>query len=90
MVLFLLSRSHSSIFLFVKLTGPCSTQSLAAELASPFSFFSPLPLQEAVSVSGNEERLVRVHDVIQQLPPPHYRYRLSEMWLSLKATLRNR
>ncbi|XP_066494695.1 rho GTPase-activating protein 33 [Tiliqua scincoides] len=28
---------------------------------------------EAVSVSGNEERLVRVHDVIQQLPPPHYR-----------------
>nr|XP_060639904.1 rho GTPase-activating protein 33 [Anolis sagrei ordinatus] len=28
---------------------------------------------EAVSVSGNEERLVAVHDVIQQLPPPHYR-----------------
>uniref|UniRef100_A0A8C6XYN4 Rho GTPase activating protein 33 n=1 Tax=Naja naja TaxID=35670 RepID=A0A8C6XYN4_NAJNA len=28
---------------------------------------------DAVSVSGNEERLVRVHDVIQQLPPPHYR-----------------
>ncbi|XP_053124352.1 rho GTPase-activating protein 33 isoform X2 [Hemicordylus capensis] len=28
---------------------------------------------EAVSVSGNDERLVRVHDVIQQLPPPHYR-----------------
>ncbi|KAM3829288.1 rho GTPase-activating protein 33 [Vipera latastei] len=28
---------------------------------------------EAVSVAGNEERLVRVHDVIQQLPPPHYR-----------------
>uniref|UniRef100_A0A8D2J9F0 Rho GTPase activating protein 33 n=1 Tax=Varanus komodoensis TaxID=61221 RepID=A0A8D2J9F0_VARKO len=28
---------------------------------------------EAVSVPGNEERLVRVHDVIQQLPPPHYR-----------------
>ncbi|XP_061452849.1 rho GTPase-activating protein 33 isoform X2 [Rhineura floridana] len=28
---------------------------------------------EAVSVSGNEDRLVRVHDVIQQLPPPHYR-----------------
>ncbi|KAH0631317.1 hypothetical protein JD844_005604, partial [Phrynosoma platyrhinos] len=30
-------------------------------------------LQEAVSVSGNEDRLVQVHDVIQQLPPPHYR-----------------
>ncbi|XP_042296143.1 rho GTPase-activating protein 33 isoform X2 [Sceloporus undulatus] len=28
---------------------------------------------EAVSVSGNEDRLVQVHDVIQQLPPPHYR-----------------
>ncbi|KAF7242490.1 Rho GTPase-activating protein 33 [Varanus komodoensis] len=34
---------------------------------------------EAVSVPGNEERLVRVHDVIQQLPPPHYRYALPEM-----------
>lgn len=29
--------------------------------------------QEAMSVPGEEERLVRVHDVIQQLPPPHYR-----------------
>ncbi|KAK2489857.1 hypothetical protein MC885_008015, partial [Smutsia gigantea] len=28
---------------------------------------------EAMSVPGEEERLVRVHDVIQQLPPPHYR-----------------
>uniref|UniRef100_A0A8C3EZX9 Rho GTPase activating protein 33 n=1 Tax=Chrysemys picta bellii TaxID=8478 RepID=A0A8C3EZX9_CHRPI len=28
---------------------------------------------EAVAVPGEEERLVRVHDVIQQLPPPHYR-----------------
>uniref|UniRef100_A0A8D0L3X1 Rho GTPase activating protein 33 n=1 Tax=Sphenodon punctatus TaxID=8508 RepID=A0A8D0L3X1_SPHPU len=28
---------------------------------------------EAMSVSGEEERQVRVHDVIQQLPPPHYR-----------------
>ncbi|XP_062996915.1 rho GTPase-activating protein 33 [Elgaria multicarinata webbii] len=28
---------------------------------------------EAVSVPGNEDRLVQVHDVIQQLPPPHYR-----------------
>ncbi|KAK2088255.1 Rho GTPase-activating protein 33 [Saguinus oedipus] len=26
-----------------------------------------------MSVPGEEERLVRVHDVIQQLPPPHYR-----------------
>ncbi|XP_050786536.1 rho GTPase-activating protein 33 isoform X2 [Gopherus flavomarginatus] len=28
---------------------------------------------EAVAVPGEEERLLRVHDVIQQLPPPHYR-----------------
>ncbi|XP_067398987.1 rho GTPase-activating protein 33 [Emydura macquarii macquarii] len=28
---------------------------------------------EAMAVPGEEERLVRVHDVIQQLPPPHYR-----------------
>ncbi|KYO37074.1 hypothetical protein Y1Q_0009064 [Alligator mississippiensis] len=26
-----------------------------------------------MAVSNEEERLVRVHDVIQQLPPPHYR-----------------
>ncbi|KAJ1174940.1 hypothetical protein NDU88_000231 [Pleurodeles waltl] len=28
---------------------------------------------DAVSVATDEERLVRIHDVIQQLPPPHYR-----------------
>ncbi|CAM4628714.1 unnamed protein product [Lepidochelys kempii] len=28
---------------------------------------------EAMAVPSEEERLVRVHDVIQQLPPPHYR-----------------
>uniref|UniRef100_F7E3Y3 Rho GTPase activating protein 33 n=1 Tax=Ornithorhynchus anatinus TaxID=9258 RepID=F7E3Y3_ORNAN len=28
---------------------------------------------EAMAVPVEEERLVRVHDVIQQLPPPHYR-----------------
>ncbi|XP_029433226.1 rho GTPase-activating protein 33-like isoform X1 [Rhinatrema bivittatum] len=28
---------------------------------------------EAMSVHSEEDRLVRVHDVIQQLPPPHYR-----------------
>jgi len=29
--------------------------------------------QDAVSAATDEERLVKVHDVIQQLPPPHYR-----------------
>ncbi|XP_067307267.1 rho GTPase-activating protein 32 isoform X1 [Pseudorasbora parva] len=28
---------------------------------------------DAVSAASDEERLVKVHDVIQQLPPPHYR-----------------
>uniref|UniRef100_A0A1A8LV21 Rho GTPase activating protein 32 n=1 Tax=Nothobranchius pienaari TaxID=704102 RepID=A0A1A8LV21_9TELE len=28
---------------------------------------------EAVSAATDEERLLKIHDVIQQLPPPHYR-----------------
>jgi hypothetical protein len=32
-----------------------------------------LPPQEAVSAATDEERLVKIHNVIQQLPPPHYR-----------------
>ncbi|XP_062873461.1 rho GTPase-activating protein 32 isoform X2 [Trichomycterus rosablanca] len=28
---------------------------------------------EAVSAATDDERLVKIHDVIQQLPPPHYR-----------------
>jgi len=28
----------------------------------------------AMSEYEGEERLLKVHDVIQQLPPPHYRY----------------
>ncbi|XP_075462229.1 rho GTPase-activating protein 33 isoform X3 [Ascaphus truei] len=31
------------------------------------------PFSEAMSVSGEEEKLICVHDLIQQLPPPHYR-----------------
>ncbi|KTF83535.1 hypothetical protein cypCar_00013166, partial [Cyprinus carpio] len=30
-------------------------------------------ISDAVSAATDEERLVKVHDVIQQLPPPHYR-----------------
>lgn len=32
-----------------------------------------LSSQEAVSAATDEERLVKIHNVIQQLPPPHYR-----------------
>eukprot|EP00062_Callorhinchus_milii_P011201 gi/632957163/ref/XP_007894323.1/ PREDICTED: rho GTPase-activating protein 32 [Callorhinchus milii] len=28
---------------------------------------------DAVSVASDEDRLIKIHDVIQQLPPPHYR-----------------
>lgn len=34
---------------------------------------SARPSQEAVSASTDEERLAKIHNVIQQLPPPHYR-----------------
>lgn len=34
---------------------------------------SSLSSQEAVSAATEEERLVKIHNVIQQLPPPHYR-----------------
>ncbi|PIO27362.1 hypothetical protein AB205_0199250 [Aquarana catesbeiana] len=37
----------------------------------PFPILNPL--QEAMSATGEEEKLIRVHDLIQQLPPPHYR-----------------
>ncbi|KTG32928.1 hypothetical protein cypCar_00016897 [Cyprinus carpio] len=30
-------------------------------------------MEEAVSAATDEERLIKIHDVIQQLPPPHYR-----------------
>ncbi|XP_044138522.1 rho GTPase-activating protein 33 [Bufo gargarizans] len=31
------------------------------------------PFTEAMSAPAEEEKLIRVHDLIQQLPPPHYR-----------------
>lgn len=39
----------------------------------------PLYPQEAVSAATDEERLVKIHNVIQQLPPPHYRSSL-KLW----------
>lgn len=46
---------------------------LAAHSVTLYSLFS----QEAVSAATDEERLVKIHNVIQQLPPPHYRLELS-------------
>ncbi|XP_075763069.1 rho GTPase-activating protein 33 isoform X2 [Pelodiscus sinensis] len=44
------------------------------ELPNPLLTYQLYPkFAEAVAVPSEEERLVRVHDVIQQLPPPHYR-----------------
>ena len=34
---------------------------------------------EAVSAASDEERLVKIHNVIQQLPPPHYRSGLKQL-----------
>ncbi|KAI1230830.1 hypothetical protein IHE44_0008712 [Lamprotornis superbus] len=53
---------------------------LAARTGSAGGFFVPkskhsksASFQDAVSAATDEERLVKIHDVIQQLPPPHYR-----------------
>lgn len=42
-----------------------------ATLALMPAFVSPV--KDAVSAATDEERLIKIHDVIQQLPPPHYR-----------------
>lgn len=44
-------------------------------IISPLSdvMLCSLYTQEAVSAATDEERLVKIHNVIQQLPPPHYR-----------------
>ena len=36
-------------------------------------YFALWLFQDAVSAATDEERLIKIHDVIQQLPPPHYR-----------------
>lgn len=46
------------------------------ETALSDAMLYPLYSQEAVSAATDEERLVKIHNVIQQLPPPHYRSRL--------------
>uniref|UniRef100_A0A663F0T0 Rho GTPase activating protein 32 n=1 Tax=Aquila chrysaetos chrysaetos TaxID=223781 RepID=A0A663F0T0_AQUCH len=47
----------------------CCGRYLVLLAAKPLSAF----FQDAVSAATDEERLVKIHDVIQQLPPPHYR-----------------
>lgn len=48
----------------------------------------PLYSQEAVSAATDEERLIKIHNVIQQLPPPHYRSHLklgaAPWWLEVE------
>lgn len=50
-----------------------------------------LSLQEAVSAATNEERLGKIHNVIQQLPPPHYRsgskLSTAPWWLQMEVLL---
>uniref|UniRef100_A0A8C8H1Q2 Rho GTPase activating protein 32b n=1 Tax=Oncorhynchus tshawytscha TaxID=74940 RepID=A0A8C8H1Q2_ONCTS len=42
---------------------------------------------EAVSAATDEERLIKIHDVIQQLPPPHYRLEQSQAHESLSKQI---
>ncbi|XP_074162801.1 rho GTPase-activating protein 33 isoform X3 [Sminthopsis crassicaudata] len=67
-----------------ELRGPAFLQDIHSVSSLCKLYFRELPnplltyqlygkFSEAMSVPGEEERLVRVHDVIQQLPPPHYR-----------------
>lgn len=67
-----------------ELSGPAFLQDIHSVSSLCKLYFRELPnplltyqlygkFSEAMSVPGEEERLVRIHDVIQQLPPPHYR-----------------
>ncbi|XP_059522756.1 rho GTPase-activating protein 33 isoform X2 [Myotis daubentonii] len=67
-----------------ELSGPTFLQDIHSVSSLCKLYFRELPnplltyqlygkFSEAMSVPGEDERLVRVHDVIQQLPPPHYR-----------------
>ncbi|KAM9633584.1 rho GTPase-activating protein 33 isoform 2-T2 [Trichechus inunguis] len=67
-----------------ELSGPAFLQDIHSVSSLCKLYFRELPnplltyqlygkFSEAMSVPGEEERMVRVHDVIQQLPPPHYR-----------------
>uniref|UniRef100_A0A8C2RBM8 Rho GTPase-activating protein 33 n=1 Tax=Capra hircus TaxID=9925 RepID=A0A8C2RBM8_CAPHI len=67
-----------------ELSGPAFLQDIHSVSSLCKLYFRELPnplltyqlygkFSEAMSVPGEEERLVKVHDVIQQLPPPHYR-----------------
>lgn len=58
----------------------CQTGCLVIELdVDPLTLPVYMSLQiyspkDAVSAATDEERLIKIHDVIQQLPPPHYRF----------------
>ncbi|XP_006867410.1 PREDICTED: rho GTPase-activating protein 33 [Chrysochloris asiatica] len=67
-----------------ELSGPAFLQDIHSVSSLCKLYFRELPnplltyqlygkFSEAMSVPREEERMVRVHDVIQQLPPPHYR-----------------
>uniref|UniRef100_A0A8B9VM98 Rho GTPase activating protein 32 n=1 Tax=Anas zonorhyncha TaxID=75864 RepID=A0A8B9VM98_9AVES len=52
---------------------PLSSRPCVRYLALFVSQSFTVLFQDAVSAATDEERLVKIHDVIQQLPPPHYR-----------------
>ncbi|OXB58214.1 hypothetical protein ASZ78_009855 [Callipepla squamata] len=60
---------------FLELLQGCSVAGPWLEQSSPFLIhgWRQQGAGDAVSAATDEERLVRIHDTIQQLPPPHYR-----------------
>lgn len=53
--------------------GQKAPAGIVIRLSLSMDLWCSLPPQEAVSAATDEERLVKIHNVIQQLPPPHYR-----------------
>lgn len=53
------------------LVNELDVDALTLPVYASLQFCSP---KDAVSAATDEERLIKIHDVIQQLPPPHYRF----------------
>lgn len=53
------------------LVSESDVDALALPVYTSVQLYSP---KDAVSAATDEERLIKIHDVIQQLPPPHYRF----------------
>lgn len=74
---------HSDVPSVLPLAAPVLDDDLYVDRLTLSLYLSPTTLllmsafvfspKDAVSAATDEERLIKIHDVIQQLPPPHYR-----------------